>query len=618
MSKYTVVFEPIGRKGECRDSETLLECARNLGIGISSICAGRGTCGTCRVQLTEGELTAPTKDELRKLSKKELGNGWRLACQASPKTDCQVIIPPEGLSASERVHLDGMESLVAFDPPVKAYRITMTAPTLHDQQADAERVLAALKKQHKVTCRRFDTMVTRTMSPNLRAWKWECLVTVRGDEVIGVSPVDSRQLGMAVDLGTTTVAAYLVDMATGETLTTKGMMNPQIGYGEDVISRIDYAVNKPKDALKLQKLVVNRLNEMARDLCKEAKANPKSIVEMVVVGNTAMHHLLLALPVRQLVLTPFTAASSLAIDIKSYQLGVKIAAGAYVHFPPVVTGFVGSDHIAMLQAIDKRKDDEIVIACDIGTNTEISLLKGKSIISTSCASGPAFEGGHIKQGMRAAKGAIERIRIVDKKVEFQTIGNAPPIGICGSGVMDALAQMYLAGVIDESGRFAKEFPGIQKDENGTSEFVLAVREEDNGEKIPIVISQKDIRELQLAKAAIRSGIQLLLERSGFKDEDIDRFIVAGAFGTYIDLNSSMISGLLPTLPKERFEQVGNAAGIGAKMNLVSNSKRVEAWDFVKQANYIELAGTLEFKRAFVATSYLGQYRLNEGKREAVK
>lgn len=618
MSKYTIVFEPIGRKGDCKDDETLLDCARNLGIGISSICAGRGTCGTCKVQLTEGELTAPTKDELRKLSKKDLGNGWRLACQASPKSDCQVIIPPEGLSASERVHLDGMETSIAFNPPVKTYAIKLTAPSLQDQQADAERVLAALKKQHKVTCKRFDTMVIRSMSPHLRAWKWECQVSVRGDEVIGISPVGTRQLGMAFDLGTTTVAGYLVDMATGETLATRGMMNPQIGYGEDVISRIDFAVNKPKDARKLQKLVVDRLNEMARNLCKEVRENPKSILEMVVVGNTAMHHLLLALPVRQLVLTPFTAAASMAIDIKSYELGVKIAEGAYVHFPPVVTGFVGADHIAMLQAIDNRKEDEIVIACDIGTNTEISLLKGKSIISTSCASGPAFEGGHIKQGMRAAKGAIERVRIVDKKVDFQTIGNAPPIGICGSGVMDALAQMYVAGVIDESGRFAKEFPGIRKAEDGTAEYVLAEREEDNGEKIAIVMNQKDVRELQLAKAAIRSGIQLLIERSGYKEEDIDRFIVAGAFGTYIDLNSSMISGLLPTLPRERFEQVGNAAGIGAKMNLLSMSKRVEAWDFVNQANYIELAGTPEFKRAFVATSYLGQYRLNEGKREIIK
>ena len=616
MSTYTVVFEPIGRKGECSDEESLLDCARDLGIGISSICAGRGTCGTCRVQLTEGTLTSPTDSELAKLSKKELRDGWRLACQASPMSDCQVIIPPEGLSSSERIYLDGMETPVALDPPVKSYLIKMTAPTLIDQEADAERVLSALKQQHKVKCSRVDNAVLRSISPNLRTLKWECQVVVRDDEVVAIMPADSRLLGMAVDLGTTTVAGYLVDMTTGKTLASKGVMNPQIGYGEDVISRIDFAVRQSSDARKLQKLVVNSFNNLAKELCAEAKTDMKSIVEVVVVGNTAMHHLLLNLPVRQLVLTPFTAAVSMPVDVKSYDLGMKIATGAYVHFPPVVTGFVGADHIAMLQAIDNRDDGKVIVALDIGTNTEISLVKGEKITSTSCASGPAFEGGHIKQGMRAAKGAIERVRIDDGEVEYQTIGEAPPIGICGSGVLDALAQMYLAGVIDESGRFAAEYPGIRR-EDGKTEFVLAEREDDDGEKTAIVMNQKDVRELQLAKAAIRSGIQLLLERNNFTDEDIDTVIVAGAFGTYIDLGSSMNVGLLPSLPVDRFKQVGNAAGIGAKMNLISLSSRKEARDIVSRATYIELAGTMEFKRAFVETSFLGRYRLNKGKREVV-
>jgi uncharacterized 2Fe-2S/4Fe-4S cluster protein (DUF4445 family) len=327
--------------------------------------------------------------------------------------------------------------------------------------------------------------------------------------------------------------------------------------------------------------------------------------------------LLLNLPVRQLVLTPFTAAVSMSIDVKGYDLGMKIATGAYVHFPPVVTGFVGADHIAMLQAIDHRDDGKVIVALDIGTNTEISLVKGEKITSTSCASGPAFEGGHIKQGMRAAKGAIERVRIENRKVIYQTIGETPPIGICGSGVIDALAQMYLAGVIDESGRFAVEYPGIRR-EDGKTEFVLAEREDDDGEKTAIVMNQKDVRELQLAKAAIRSGIQLLIERNNFTDKDIDTVIVAGAFGTYIDLNSSMDIGLLPSLPLDRFKQVGNAAGIGAKMNLISLTSRKEARDILSRATYVELAGTMEFKRAFVETSFLGRYRLNEGKREAVK
>ncbi len=617
MSKYTVAFEPIGRKGECGEDESLLDCARSLGIGISSICAGRGTCGTCRVQLTEGMLSEHTDSERAKLSKKELSEGWRLACQSSPRSDCQVIIPPEGLSSSERIYLDGMETPVSLDPPVKSYEIKMTAPTLTDQEADAERVLSALRNQHKVNCSRIDNAVLRSISPNLRNWNWGCQASVRGEEVVALLPPESPQLGLAVDLGTTTIAGYLVDMTTGETLASKGVMNPQIGYGEDVISRIDYAVRKPSDARKLQKLVITRLNQLAKELCSETKNNTKSIVEVVIVGNTAMHHLLLNLPVRQLVLAPFTAAVSMAVDIKAHELGLKTASGAYVHFPPVVTGFVGADHVAMLQAIDNRQDGSVIIALDIGTNTEISLIRGNKITSTSCASGPAFEGGHIKQGMRAAKGAIERVRIDDGAVSYQTIGEAPPIGICGSGVLDALAQMYLAGVIDNSGRFAQKYPGIRR-ENGNVEFIIAEREDDNGEKTPIVMNQKDVRELQLAKAAIRSGIQLLLERNNLRDEDIDTVIVAGAFGTYIDLSSSMAIGLLPSLPLDRFKQVGNAAGIGAKMNLISVSSRKEARDIVSRANYIELAGTMEFKRAFVETSFLGRYRLNEGKREVLE
>ncbi|MFC2012520.1 ASKHA domain-containing protein, partial [Chloroflexota bacterium] len=328
------------------------------------------------------------------------------------------------------------------------------------------------------------------------------------------------------------------------------------------------------------------------------------------------HHLLLRLPVRQLVLAPFTAAVGLPLDIKAHELGLKLATGAYVHFPPVVTGFVGADHLAMLQAANPRKSDGVTIALDIGTNTEISLIKGEEITSTSCASGPAFEGGHIKHGMRAAKGAIERLRITDNDIQYQTIEDAPPIGICGSGVMDALAQLYLSGAINESGRFNLNNPRVRTTDDVT-EFVLVDRKK--SEKLsPIVITQKDIRELQLAKAAIRAGVQLLLEYNGFTEKDIGQVIIAGAFGSYIDLSSAVAIGLLPALPLDCFRQVGNAAGIGAKMSLISTTIREEARGIVSRSHYIELASTPEFKKVFVEASYLGKYRINHGKREPVK
>ena len=615
MATYTVVFEPIGRKGECQDSESILACARRLGVGISSVCGGRGTCNTCRVQVTGGKLSEPTPSEVEALSAQELGDGWRLACQAIPASDCQVVIPPESLSASERIYLEGMEVAVSPEPPVKAYHLKLTAPSLSDQQADADRLLTALEEQNQVTCRKIDTSVLRSLSPQIRGWNWECQASVRNDELVALGPWPSPQLGLAVDLGTTTVAGYLLDLSSGQTLASQGVMNPQIGYGEDIISRIDYVVKSPKEGVRLQKLVIDRINELASELCSKADANIESIVEAVIVGNTAMHHLLLALPVRQLVLAPFTAAVSMALDIKAQELGIKIAPGAYVHFPPVIAGFVGADHVAVLQAIDPHQVDGLVIALDIGTNTEISLINGEEITTTSCASGPAFEGGHIKQGMRAASGAIERLRITKDAIHYQTIGEAPPIGICGSGVLDALAQLYLAGVIDDGGRFTENHPRVRTADN-TAEFLLVEQEEKDGQS-SIVITQKDVRELQLAKAAIRSGIQLLLEVNGFTEEDIGQVVVAGAFGTYIDLSSAVTVGLLPTLPLDYFRQVGNAAGMGAKMSLLSLAKREEAQAIVSRTHYIELASTPEFKQTFIEASHIGQYRINHGKREGL-
>ncbi len=615
MSNYTIIFEPIGRKGKCQDGESLLECTRRLNIGISSICGGKGTCGTCRVQVTNGMVSAPTPKEVEEFTPQELGDGWRLACQTIPISDCQVVIPPESLSASERIHLEGLDIAVPLEPLLKAYHLKLTAPSLSDPQADADRLLSALKDQYRVSCRRIDISMLRSLSPQLRARDWECRASVRNDELVALGPWPSRQLGLAIDLGTTTIAGYLVDLDSGQTLASQGVMNPQIGYGEDIISRIDFAVKSENGGIQLQKLVIDRLNELAINLCTKIEATIDEIAEAVVVGNTAMHHLLLGLPVRQLVLAPFTAAVNMALDVKARDLGLHLAPAAYIHLLPNIAGFVGADHVADLIVTDSSQANGLTIMLDIGTNTEISLINGEEITSTSCASGPAFEGGHIKQGMRAAKGAIERLRITGDTVHYQTIGEAPPIGICGSGVLDALAQLYLAGVIDNSGRFTGKHPRVRTTDK-QFEFVIMEREEE-GKDSSIVITQKDVRELQLAKAAIRSGIQILLELNGFTEEDIGQVVVAGAFGTYIDLSSAITIGLLPTLPLNYFRQIGNAAGMGAKLSLISLYKREEAQAIVSRTRYIELASTPEFKQTFVESSYIGQYRISHGKRKEI-
>jgi len=304
---------------------------------------------------------------------------------------------------------------------------------------------------------------------------------------------------------------------------------------------------------------------------------------------------------------------SRALDVKAGDLGLHIAPGAYVHLLPNIAGFVGADHVAMLLATEDWQAKGPTVAIDIGTNTEVSLINNGKITATSCASGPAFEGGHIKDGMRAATGAIERLRIVNDSVQYQTIGQAPPTGICGSGILDALSQLYLAGIIDKGGRITDKHPRVRTIK-GQREFVLVGEEEREGQPA-ITITQRDVRELQLAKAAIRSGIQALLEANGCSDDEIKQVIIAGAFGTYIDVASAVSIGMLPSLPLNRFRQAGNAAGMGAKLALISLSRRAEAQAIASRVKYIELASAPEFQQTFVQASFLGRYRIIDGRRE---
>jgi len=601
---YNIDFEPLGRRGECQRNEPLLACARQLGVGISSICGGKGTCHSCQVQVLSGTVSRPTSHELEAFIPQELKDGWRLACQTYPTSDIKLNVPAESMTTPQRLQVEGLEVKVHPEPPVRAYRLQLAPPSLSKPRADADRLLQALNRQHKLHCSRVDIDVLRTLSDQLRSWNWECQAIVRDDEVIALLPWPSHQLGLAIDLGTTKIAGYLVDLSDGRTLAAKGVMNPQISYGEDIISRINVVVRSPSEGLKLQKLAVEAINELATQLCAEVSAKPEEIVEAVVVGNTAMHHLFLGLPVRQLALSPFVPAVSQALDVKAGDPGLGIAPGAYVHLLPNIAGFVGADHVGVLLATDIGQAEGPVIALDIGTNTEVSLVNKGKITATSCASGPAFEGGHIKYGMRAATGAIERLRIANGSIQYQTIDEAPPIGICGSGILDALAQLYLAKVIDDGGRIMKSHPRVRT-YKGQREFVLVSKEERSGQPA-ITITQHDIRELQLAKAAIRTGIQVLLEANGCAEDEIRQVIIAGAFGTYINVASAVEIGMLPSLPLNRFRQVGNAAGMGAKLALISLSQRAEAQAVAAKVSYIELASAPNFNQTFIQASYLGR------------
>jgi uncharacterized 2Fe-2S/4Fe-4S cluster protein (DUF4445 family) len=440
--------------------------------------------------------------------------------------------------------------------------------------------------------------VQQELSPRLRDCGWQVSVAVRGDEIVAVGAASTQWLGLAVDAGTTKIAAYLVDMESGRTLASRGLMNPQISYGEDVMSRIFAAGRSPEKAAKLQHLVVDVLNKTAESLCSEIGARSSDVVEAVIVGNTAIHHLFLRLPVQQLRLAPYVPAVRAAMDVKARDLGLNIAPGGYVHLLPNIAGYVGADHVAMLLATGIAEAEDVVLAVDIGTNTEICLKHGDKMTSVSCASGPAFEGAHIKYGMRAAPGAIEHVRLSGTKLDIQTIGGEPPVGICGSGLLDTVAQLRLNQVLDASGRMGPH--PLVRNQDGMQEFVLV----DRPERDSITISQKDVRELQLAKAAVRLGIRALVEAEQIEEDAIDRVLLAGAFGTFIDVESAVTIGMLPSLPLERFVQVGNAAGTGARLALISRSRRLQAQQIAMDDGYIELAGIPDFNRKFAEANLM--------------
>ena len=621
MAVYTIEFQPLGRRGRCRDGQSITDCARGLGIGINYICGGVGTCQSCKVRVTGGTVSAPTSSEMDAFSPEELEAGWRLACQTHPLSDCTVTVPAESMTTPQRTQVEGLEIATEPEPPVRAYDLQLKAPSLSDQQADADRLLAALRRQHQVHCRRVDIDVLRALSQQIRSRDWQCQVSVRDDEVVAVGERAARQLGLAVDLGTTKIAGYLVDLDTGNTLAARGMMNPQIECGEDVVTRISYITGSPDGGPRLQVLAVEALNQLAGELTAEVGESSEAILEAVVVGNTASHHFLLGLPVTQLVAAPFIPAVGHALDIKARDIGLRIAPGAYVHLLPNIAGFVGADHVAMLLATGVWQEEGPIVALDIGTNTEVSLVCNGRITAVSCASGPAFEGGHIRDGMRAAAGAIERLRIVADSspgglVQWQTVDDAPPVGICGSGVLDALAQLYLNGIVTREGRMVSDHPLVRGD-GRQREFVLAGGEERSG-RHAVGITQQDIRELQLAKAAIRTGIQALLDNNDCAEEDIRKVVIAGAFGSYIDVSSAMDIGMLPSLPRERFWQVGNAAGAGARLALVSTRRREEARTVASRVEYLELASSPNFMQTFTEALYLGRYHLKHGVRQEIE
>ncbi|HBY06636.1 MAG TPA: ferredoxin [Chloroflexi bacterium] len=440
--------------------------------------------------------------------------------------------------------------------------------------------------------------VIRSISGILRENDWRVTAFVRDAELVGLAPTATQPLGFAVDLGTTKIAAYLVDLESGAELASAGAPNPQIGYGEDVISRLNFVYRNPEGGATLAGKVHDTLNEVLGNLVVQAGVTRTQVVEACIVGNTAMTHLLLQLPVAQLAKAPYVAAINEALEVRAIALGLEMAPGATVYIPPCIGGFVGADHVAMILGCDLDQSPKIALGVDIGTNTEIALrVPGTQFMtSVSCASGPAFEGAHISEGMRAAAGAIEKVRITSQGLELTTINDEPPVGLCGSGIIDLVAELHRTGLINSRGRFQKASEAVRATENSL-EFQL-VNAQNSGTGREIVIRQEDINEIQLAKGAIHAGLEILLAITGTAPEAVEEVIIAGAFGSFLNVENAIAMGLFPDLPQAVYRQVGNAAAIGAKWILISKTARQRAQVIQKNTRYNELTTYPKFNRAF--------------------
>jgi len=593
LESVEIAFQPLGRKGRFPRGVTLLEAARRLGVGLSGVCGGVGVCGTCRVVIppkSRAALSPPTSTEAKLLGEEGLAEGVRLACQASVRADLHVLVPLTSLTAGQRTQVEGRRTPVVPDSAVTAHDLQLNPASLDDLRSDASRLREALGRPA-----RFDLEVLRTAPHRLREWEWRARAALRDGEVVAILPPSTPLLGLAVDLGTTKLAGYLMELETGNTLASAGTMNPQLAYGEDVMSRITYALQQPEGAGRLQQAAAKGIGDLLERLCAEAGAQPDQVVEATVVGNTAMHHLFLGLPTGPLGLAPYVAVESDPLEVRARQVGLDLAAGAVVYLLPNVAGFVGADHVAALLATRMDEANRPTLLLDVGTNTEICLAVERRLLSCSTASGPAFEGAHIHFGMRAAPGAIERVRLAEGRVLWETVEGRPPVGICGSGILDAVAELRRAGVLNERGGMV-EGPSVRRGAEGP-EFVL-VPAESSGLEGEITLSRKDVSEIQLAKAAIAAGWKVLLDEAGVREEDIAQVIVAGAFGTYIDVEQAAAIGMLPAVALERFDQVGNVAGTGARMALVSCTERKRAARIARKVEYIELTAHPNFQERF--------------------
>ena len=644
-----VIFQPSGRRGLVSLGISIVEASRRLGVDIEAPCGEKQVCGKCKIRIEQGvfqKLGIESKyihagpwqpGEEEYISAEEKGKGYRMGCTATVEGDLLIFVPEAARAGKQVVSKAARPLDITISPAVKQYLVELVPPSLEDSAGNFERICIALEKQYDLKVLRIDLSVLRSLHDILEAGGWKATVSVWMDqEIIHVQPGSGTGMfGLAIDVGTTTLAVYLCDLVSGQVMDTLSMMNPQVKYGEDVVSRISFHMENPDGLKRMSTDLMEGLNSLVDQAClrdytisspgendastpdQVIRIQPEDILDVSIAGNTAMQHILLQLNPEPLGVIPFTPSVNHSLDIKAHELGLKINPAAHIFILPNEAGFVGGDNVGVILAEEPHRQDQVQLIIDIGTNGELVLGNKDRLICSSCATGPALEGAQIEFGMRAASGAIERLKIDSEtlQVDYKVIGRDPwrsysepqemkTKGICGSGILDAVAQLFLAGIVEKSGAFSihqKSNRFRKHPETDMKEFVMAWAQETSIGK-DIVITQHDIRQIQLAKASIFTGCKLMMRK--LEIDSVDSVKIAGAFGSHIDCGLALAIGMFPDCDIDKIISVGNAAGDGCRAALLNRDKRIEADWISRNIEYMELTLEEDFQRQLIEAIHL--------------
>jgi len=601
MRKLNVTFQPQGAVSSVPFGSTILEAALAAGVWMRNECAGSGTCGKCRLRLLSGPTSALSEEEMQLIPEEQVQDGFRLACRCTPLEDVVVEVPEDALSLRERFLEEGDAASFPIEPNVRSLDIVLPAPSLSDQRADYDRLKAVLADSGVSTLSSLPLL--QQLPDALRSSSYALRVILAGDEIIDLVPSDQDHplCGVALDVGTTSVVGYLFDLRSGRRLSTASALNAQTKYGADVIARMTLAATDEGLAL-LQSEIIACLNQLIEKLASSAGIHRYFIYEAVAVGNPCMTHLVLGVRPSNIAFAPFIPAFTEALCVPASSVGLLINPAAKLQLLPGVAGYVGSDIVAGIVANAIHQPGPPRLYIDIGTNGEVVLAVDGKLSACSTAAGPAFEGGEITFGMRAASGAVDHVSI-NEDVHLTTVDAAPPIGICGSGLIEATAELVQKGIVSSnghmlSGQTLAHLPASVRSRLGPYNGELGFRLS-SADAPSLFLTQSDVRQVQLAKAAISAGASLLLDRAALKADDLDAVLLAGAFGAFITKSSTLAIGLLPNVSPGKVRSVGNAAGSGASLALLSLKARDVAKEVAKSIQYVELSSYSPFMERFV-------------------